>query len=64
VSDAYNYPRYSAWFDVTARAYEIVRWTSPREMEVVQVNIYTKEKAEQALAQWIKRAHIARSTPQ
>jgi hypothetical protein len=57
-----TYPHYSFWYDVDAKHWEIVRWDGPKVMEVVQTNIRTNEKANQALADWTARAAASQET--
>ena len=50
-----TYPHYYIWKDPDFDCYEIVRWDNHRTAVVVQTNILTREKAQQAALEWRKR---------
>ncbi len=55
-----RYPHYSVWHCPTTGVYEVVRWRNRTTFDVIQSNICTCEKAQQALAIWREREVIHR----
>jgi hypothetical protein len=53
--DVKIYPYYAVWKEHTTGDYEVVRWNNPDIAIVVQTNIKTREKAEEARKTWEAR---------